>query len=126
MIYFFNYLSDLQKQYPVKSFVNLINRQDQLTTITTQNEDNEYLPTILLEKSKLIPASFNLGNCYQLATLRTVRLWITSNSYVQTAIPFVPDSNNFNLFFEQTKQNSLIELIEYTGERIQAYHLRRL
>ncbi len=126
MIYLLAYTSDLRRNYPIKSYVNLINREDQQRRLTTETEDNQYLPPILLTNSKKVTSSFNLPNCYQLANLRTTRLWITGNSYVQVDIPFIPNSGNFNLFFEQTRQNNLIQLIEYTGERIQAYHLRNL
>lgn len=126
MLYLLSYTSDLQRIYPVKSYVNLINNEDQSMRLTSQIEDNQYLPSIFIANSKNIPFSFNLGDCYDLATLRAVKLWVVGNSYVQTIVPFVPDSDNFNLLFEQTRQNPLIQSIEYTGEKIQAYHLRNL
>lgn len=120
------YISDLQKEYTIKSFVNLIiiEGQEISSRLTTTDEDIQYLPDIFRQKNSQFNQSY--PDCYQLAIPRYVELWISSISYVRCEVPFLPRSNDFELFFDQANSNPLINQIHYQGERIQAYHLRRI
>lgn len=126
MIYSLSYLSDLQRSYLIKSSVFIVSNEDNSRRLSTESEDLQYLPPVFINNVQQINSRFNLPVCYELAILRFASLWISSNSFVKVEIPFLPNSDNFNLFFEQSKQNRLINLITYQGERIQAYHLRSL
>lgn len=126
MIYLLSYLSDTQQTYPVKSYVKLEESTTNQSRLTTKEEDSLYLPDIFTATSNIIPSFFALDNCYPLSSLRFCKLYINSSNYAKVEIPFLPDSKNFNLFFKQAKSNELITKIEYTGEQIQAYYLRRL